>query len=70
MRHFWLCAVVLALDVAFALSGSKTLVVPAFSQAWAGVPVSVWTGLCGIVFLVLLTVAISLLAFPAREPKT
>ena len=67
MRNFLLCILVLTLDIAFALSGSKTLHVPVFSQVWAGVPVSTWAGLAGIVCLVVLTVGISLLAFPARE---
>ena len=67
MRHFLLCGLVLALDVAFALSGAKTFLVPAFSETWAGVPVSVWAGIVGIVILVALTFAISLLAFRERK---
>lgn len=70
MRHFLLCVVVLGLDVAFALSGAKTLTIPAFSQAWAGVPISVWAGIGGIVGLVVLTFAISLLAFAKREARS
>ncbi len=69
MRNFMLCVLVLALDVAFALCGSKTVALPAFSQAWAGVPVSVWTGLAGIALLVILTFAISLFAFRTPEAK-
>ncbi len=67
MRNFLLCLLVLALDAAFALSGLKTVFVPAFAQVWAGVPVSVWAGIAGIVGLVLLTFAVSLLTFSKRE---
>jgi hypothetical protein len=73
MRIFMVCVLVLALDVAFALAGARTLFVPGlvqvWAQAWAGVPLSVWAGLAGIVFLVLLTFAISLFAFRSPQVK-
>ncbi len=67
MRNFLLCLLVLALDAAFALSGSKTVSIPVFGEVWAGVPVAVWAGIAGIVGLVVLTFAIALLAFSKRE---
>ncbi len=67
MRNFLLCGLVLALDVAFALSAAKTFPVPAFSEEWVGVPVSIWAGIAGIVVLVVLTFAVSLLAFRERR---
>ncbi len=69
MCSFLLCGLVLVLDAAFALSSAKTLHIDAFLQTWAGVPVSVWAGLAGIVFLVVLTFAISLFAFRTSEAR-
>ena len=69
MRHFLLCVLILVLDVAFALAGAKTFLVPVLTQSWAGVPASTWAGIIGIVLLVLLTVAISLFAFRTPEAR-
>ncbi len=70
MRNLVLCGLVLALDIAFALSAAKTLSIPVFSATWAGVPLSVWAGIGGILALVALTLAVSLLAFPSRDARS
>jgi hypothetical protein len=67
MRNLLLCSLVLALDIAFASASAGLFAVNAFQTTWAGVPISVWAGIAGIVFLVGLTFAISLFAFRTKE---
>jgi hypothetical protein len=66
MRNLFLCLIVLALDTAFCLIAARVVAVPGFDGLAAGVPVAVWAGAAGLVFLMALTWLVSLFAFGGK----
>lgn len=67
MRIFLFCLFVLTLYVIFAMMSAGQFVTAAFHQFWLGTPISLLCGVGGIIVFVIMTLAVSLFAFPKRE---